>query len=49
MATRLPNVDDCDGASYLPPVHSKLVVRLLQPMIDGEKDHYDYMGRVLHA
>ncbi|XP_029825921.2 uncharacterized protein LOC115311409 [Ixodes scapularis] len=43
MAARLPNEDDCDGASYLPPVQSEPVVRLLQPMIDGEEEHYDYM------
>ncbi|KAM7288198.1 hypothetical protein ISCGN_028465 [Ixodes scapularis] len=49
MAARLPNEDDCDGASYLPPVQSEPVVRLLQPMIDGEEEHYDYMGTVLHA
>nr|XP_054919005.1 myb/SANT-like DNA-binding domain-containing protein 3 [Dermacentor andersoni] len=48
MATRIPNEEDSDGATYLPPVDSEPVVRLLQPMITGEVEAtYDYYGIVL--
>ncbi|KAL1436914.1 hypothetical protein MTO96_049211 [Rhipicephalus appendiculatus] len=33
MATRIPNDEDSDGATYLPPVESEPVIRLLQSMI----------------
>ncbi|XP_075543979.1 uncharacterized protein LOC142578482 [Dermacentor variabilis] len=43
MATRIPNEEDSDGATYLPPVDSEPVVRLLQPMLTGEVEAtYDY-------
>ncbi|KAG0431460.1 hypothetical protein HPB47_021779, partial [Ixodes persulcatus] len=43
MAARLTNEDNCNGASYMVPVHSEPVVRLLQPMIDREEDQYDHI------
>ncbi|XP_042147530.1 myb/SANT-like DNA-binding domain-containing protein 3 [Ixodes scapularis] len=38
---RQENMEDSDGAPYLPPVCSLPVLRLLQPMLDGEEDPLD--------
>ncbi|KAH7945109.1 hypothetical protein HPB49_007017 [Dermacentor silvarum] len=42
MATRIANENDSDGATYLPPVDSQPVVRLLQPMVTEVEAVYDY-------
>lgn len=45
---RQENMEDSDGAPYLPPVCSLPVLRLLQPMLDGEEDPLDAdLGRML--
>ncbi|KAL1481206.1 hypothetical protein MTO96_034611 [Rhipicephalus appendiculatus] len=40
MATRIPNVYDSDGATYLAPVASEPVLQLLRPMVTEEDDNH---------
>ncbi|XP_075556541.1 uncharacterized protein LOC142588590 [Dermacentor variabilis] len=47
IATRVDNLFDSDGTQYQPPVESLRVVRLLQPMVDGQNElDFDFQGRV---